>query len=61
MKKLIIVVASLMVAIGAQAQGQFFFSNKDATAVPPVNARFVLNGESGVGAGGSSVGTDYTV
>jgi len=61
MKKLIIVVASLMLAVGAHAQGQFFFSNKDSTAVPPVAARFVLTGESGVGVGGSSVGTDYTV
>jgi len=58
MKKLIIVVASLMVAVGAYGQGQFFFSNRDTTA--GVTARFVLPGELGTGTL-SSVGTDYTV
>lgn len=58
MKKLIIVVASLMVAVGAYGQGQFFFSNRDTTA--GVNARFVLAGEAGTGTL-SSIGTDYTV
>jgi len=58
MKKLIIVVASLMVAVGAYGQGQFFFSNKDSTA--GVAARFVLPGEAGTGTL-SGVGTDFTV
>jgi MYXO-CTERM domain-containing protein len=58
MKKLIIVVASLMVAVGAYGQGQFFFSNRDTTA--GVNARFVIGTEAGTGIL-SSVGTDYTV
>ena len=58
MKKLIIVVASLMVAVGTYGQGQFFFSNRDTTA--GVTARFVLPGESGLTTF-SSVGTDFTV
>lgn len=58
MKKLIIAVASLMVAVGAYGQGQFFFNNHDTTV--PVTARFILPGDSGTGTG-SSVGTDYTV
>jgi len=62
MKKLIIAVASLMVAGAAYGQGQFYFSNKDLTADPAVNARFILPTDTGVaGAGGSSVGTDYKV
>jgi MYXO-CTERM domain-containing protein len=60
MKKLIIVVASLMVAVGAYGQGQFFFSNRDTTANPPVTARFFLPSDPQT-ATGSSVGTDYTV
>jgi hypothetical protein len=58
MKKLIIVVASLMVAVGAYGQGQFFFSNRDTTA--GVTARFVLPNETGTGTA-SGVGTDFTV
>jgi MYXO-CTERM domain-containing protein len=58
MKKLIIVVASLMVAVGAYGQGQFFFSNRDTTA--GVNARFFLPTDPQT-ATGSTVGTDYTV
>jgi MYXO-CTERM domain-containing protein len=60
MKKLIIVVASLMVAVGAYGQGQFFFSNRDTTATPPVTARFFLPSDPQTSTG-SSVGTDYTV
>jgi MYXO-CTERM domain-containing protein len=58
MKKLIIVVASLMVAVGAYGQGQFFFSNKDSTA--GVAARFFLPSDPQTSTG-STVGTDYTV
>lgn len=56
MKKLVIAVASLMVAVGAYGQGQFFFSNRDTAS--GINARFVLPTDA---AGTSSVGTDYTV
>lgn len=58
MKKLILIAASLMVAVTTYGQGQFFFNNRDTTA--GVNARFVLSGEAGTGTL-SSVGTDYTI
>jgi MYXO-CTERM domain-containing protein len=56
MKKLILIAASLMVALTSYGQGQFFFTNRDTTA--GVNARFVLSTDTGTT---SSIGTDYTV
>ena len=57
MKKLILAVATVMATYAALGQGQFVFNNR----VPPdVNARFVLDTDTGTT---SSVGTDgpYTV
>jgi MYXO-CTERM domain-containing protein len=56
MKKLILIAASLMVAVSTYGQGQFYFSNRDTTA--GVNARFVLSTDTGTV---SSIGTDYTL
>jgi hypothetical protein len=58
MKKLILIAAASLVAVGAFAQGQFFFSNRDVNATPPVDARFYAPGDA---PGVSSVGAGYTV
>ena len=56
MKKLILIAAAWLVAVGAFAQGQFLFTNRDAAS--GVDARFVLSTDA---AGTSSVGAGYTV
>lgn len=58
MKKLILIAAASLVAVGAYAQGQFYFANRDANATPPVDARFFAQGDA---AGVSSVGAGYTI
>lgn len=56
MKKLILIAAAWMVAVGAFAQGQFLFTNRDAAS--GVDARFMLPSDA---AGTSSVGAGYNI
>lgn len=56
MKKLILIAAAWMVAVGAFAQGQFLFTNRDAAS--GVDARFFLPTDA---AGTSSVGAGYAI
>jgi hypothetical protein len=58
MKKLILIAAASLVAVGAYAQGQFYFANKDINATPPVDARFFAQGDA---QNASSVGAGYTI
>jgi len=44
MKKLIVVAALGLVAVGALAQGQFTFGNKNLLATPPIDAKVYLPG-----------------
>jgi hypothetical protein len=49
MKKLIVAGALGLVAVGALAQGQFTFGNKNALTTPPINARvFMPDGTTGL-------------
>jgi len=57
MKTLLVAAALGLVAVGALAQGQFTFGNKNLTTTPPINAK-VFN-EKGIAAGIALDGAAY--